>query len=55
VFGFKVDGEWSDDTKNNTSGGGHHIRFYPLRDSGGKIVPNTYLMGWTTPSPAAKL
>ncbi len=44
AFGFKVDGEWSDDTKNTTSGGGHHMRFFPLRDTQGRIVPNTFIM-----------
>ncbi len=46
TFGFRIDNEYSDDSKNtsNNSGGGHHIRFYPVRDSSGKVVPNTYLM-----------
>jgi hypothetical protein len=44
VFGFKVDKEFSDDKLNNTKGGGHHIRFYPLRDHFGNVLPNTYLM-----------
>ncbi len=47
-FGFKVDGEWSDDTKNtqdgHTSGYGHHMRFWVAKDRAGKIIPNTYLM-----------
>lgn len=47
-FGFRVDNEWSDDTKNvqeHPGGGwGHHVRFYPLRDTYGNLVPNTYLM-----------
>ena len=47
-FGFRVDNEWSDDTKNvqeHPGGGwGHHMRFYPLRDAYGNLVPNTYLM-----------
>ena len=25
-------------------GWGHHIRFYPLRDGNGNLVPNTYLL-----------
>jgi hypothetical protein len=45
TFGFKVDGEFSDDNLNTLkTGGGHHFRFYPLRDSTGKLVPNAYLM-----------
>src|SRR5207248_1102884 len=48
TFGFKIDGEWSDDTKNvqEQSGGGygHHVRFYVVKDRDGKIVANTYLM-----------
>src|SRR3712207_8207578 len=39
----------SDDTKNiqQSPGGGygHNIRFYPVKDAAGQIVPNTYLMG----------
>src|SRR5439155_5409110 len=48
TFGFKIDGEWSDDTKNvqQQSGGnyGHHVRFYVVKDRAGNIIPNTYLM-----------
>jgi hypothetical protein len=45
TFGFKIDGEWSDDSLNQyRTGGGHHIRFYPLRDGSGNLVPNTYIM-----------
>ena len=53
AFGFKLDNEWSDDTKNNQtvdqSNGcpgpcGHHVRFWPLVDGSGNIVPNTWLM-----------
>jgi hypothetical protein len=43
-FGFKIDYERSDDTMNQTGGGGHHIRFYPVRDHTGAIIPNTYFM-----------
>lgn len=49
AFGFKVDSEWSDPTLNpqeQPGGGfGHHIRFWPLKDASGAVVPNTYLMG----------
>jgi SdrD B-like domain len=46
AFGFKVDGEWSDDSLNTAfpTGGGHHVRFFPVRDSQGNLVPNTYIM-----------
>lgn len=48
-FGFKIQNEWSDDTKNvqEQSGGGfgHHVRFYPAKDGSGKVIPNTYIMG----------
>ncbi len=48
AFGFKVDGEWSDDTKNvqeHPGGGwGHHVRFWVARDANGNIIPNTYFM-----------
>ncbi len=45
AFGFKVDGEYSDDTLNTTVGGaGHHFRFYPMRDQSGVLVPNTFIM-----------
>jgi hypothetical protein len=43
-FGFKIDYERSADTMNNYGGGGHHIRFYPVRDHTGAIIPNTYFM-----------
>jgi protocatechuate 3,4-dioxygenase beta subunit len=45
-FGFNLDGEWSDDSFNTAvpTGGGHHVRFYPVRDSQGALVPNTYIM-----------
>jgi hypothetical protein len=45
TFGFKVDAEFSDDSLNTLkTGGGHHFRFYPIRDSSGNLVPNTYIM-----------
>ncbi|AFZ68638.1 hypothetical protein [Deinococcus peraridilitoris] len=53
LFGLKVEGTWSDPTKNDTtydrragctSNCGHHIRFFPVRDRAGNAVPNTYLM-----------
>ncbi|PYE55745.1 NPCBM/NEW2 domain-containing protein [Deinococcus yavapaiensis] len=59
TFGFKVDDEWSDPTRNAqyadiangcnngaTSGYpcGHHLRFWPARDRTGTAIPNTYLL-----------
>jgi len=53
VFGFKVDGESSDDTKNNSSADigngcvapcGHHVRFWPVKDRAGVLVPGAYIM-----------
>jgi fibronectin type 3 domain-containing protein len=45
LFGFNVDGYSSVDSLNaNTPGGGHHLRFYPVRAADGTVVPNTYLM-----------
>ena len=47
-FGFEVlnPNVYSDDSKNSTQygGGGHEIRFYPVRDSSGNLVPNTYVL-----------
>lgn len=47
-FGFKIDGEWSDDKKNQyrsaSAGGGHHVRFFPVRDHNGNLIANTYFM-----------
>ena len=53
AFGIKIDPEWSDPTRNNTvpdvEGGcpgpcGHHVRFWPVRDRDGVLVPNTWLV-----------
>jgi hypothetical protein len=44
TFGFKIDAEWTDDKRNPQTGGGHHIRFYPVRDRNGNRVANTYFM-----------
>ncbi len=46
-FGFRLDAEYSEDALNNQVQGdlgGHHMRFYPLRNARGDFVPNTYLM-----------
>jgi hypothetical protein len=49
VFGWNVDGESSVDSQNTVdinqfSRSGHAVRFFPLRDSGGNLVANTYIM-----------
>jgi len=48
TFGFNLDGEMSQDSLNTADlalgRSGHSVRFYPLRDSAGNIVPNTYLV-----------
>jgi hypothetical protein len=43
-FGFKIDYESSVDSRNHASGGGHHVRFYPVRDHNGRVLANTYFM-----------
>ena len=46
TFGFDLDGNFSDDSLNLIGGGGgHHVRFYPVRDANGRLVANTYLVG----------
>ncbi len=48
AFGIRIDNEYSTDSINvgagNTGGGGHHIRFFPLVDSSGNTIPNTYIV-----------
>jgi hypothetical protein len=48
AFALKVDGEGSDDTMNvqeHPGGGwGHHVRFWPVKDRDGNLIPNTYIM-----------
>jgi hypothetical protein len=48
AFGFRIDNEWSDDTKNPQEqpggGWGHHVRFYPARDHSGARIPDAYFM-----------
>ena len=49
AFGFNIDGESSQDSLNTTDiqqfgRSGHAIRFYPVRDSSGNLVPNQWLM-----------
>jgi hypothetical protein len=51
AFGFKIDGNSSDDSQNNFGFGNEHdVRFYPLRDASGNLVPNTYLMAMDYPA-----
>jgi hypothetical protein len=56
VFGFKLDSEWSEDSRNDATpdlaagcstaiGCGHHIRVFPVYDKSGALVPNTYFVG----------
>jgi len=47
VFGWDLDGEYSDDTRNLATAGkgaGHHVRIYPVRDRNGVIEPNNYFL-----------
>jgi hypothetical protein len=53
AFGLRVDAENSDPTLNNATPDrsqgcigpcGHHVRFWPVKDRSGAIVPNTYVM-----------
>lgn len=53
TFGFRIDGEWSDPTKNNQQvdinngspgPAGHHVRFWPARDRQGERIDDAYLM-----------
>jgi hypothetical protein len=53
TFGFRVDGESSDDTLNSQTADqtngcpgpcGHHVRFWPLKDRTGALVPDAWIM-----------
>jgi hypothetical protein len=53
VFGFHVGrpgNEWSDDSMNTRredappSDEGHHMRFFPLKDASGAVVPGSYIV-----------
>jgi len=53
AFGFKIDQEWSDPTKNNQlidqqkgspGPSGHHVRFWAVRDRQGQVIPNTWIV-----------
>jgi len=48
-FGWDLDGEYSQDNLNTTDitvyhRSGHAVRFYPLRDQSGGVIPNAWLM-----------
>ena len=48
-FGFRVDSEWSEDSRNTIPAGsstdqGHHVRFFVTKDQNGSVIPNTYIM-----------
>jgi methionine-rich copper-binding protein CopC len=54
TFGFRVSTDaWSDPTLNAqgscTDGCGHFVRFWPVKDRDGQVVPNQYLMGMDYP------
>jgi hypothetical protein len=52
-FGFEVlnPNTYSDDALNvGDDGGGHLIRFYPVRDASGNLVPNTYILACDYPN-----
>jgi len=46
TFGFRVDNSYSDDSRNPRPeyGGGHEVRFFPVRDHFGNLLANTYFM-----------
>jgi hypothetical protein len=53
TIGFSIGNELSDDAKNDQLGDqkkgctgkcGHHIRFFPVKDRAGAVMPNTYFM-----------
>ena len=46
TFGLRVSNEYSENQRNfrNTNDQGHHVRFFPVRDGDGNLVPDTWLM-----------
>lgn len=53
VFGLNIDGEWSDDAKNDQTADrnngcpgpcGHHLRFWPARDRAGNGIPGSWIL-----------
>ncbi len=54
VFELKVDAEFSDPTRNTQTADiakgcpgpcGHHVRFWPVKDATGAVVPHTWVLG----------
>ncbi|MCW2620711.1 MAG: Di-glucose binding within endoplasmic reticulum [Frankiales bacterium] len=52
-FGLKIDGEWSQDSRNDatpdysngcTGACGHHMRFWPAKDRSGALMANTWIV-----------
>jgi hypothetical protein len=59
VFGLKVSGEWSDNTKNNVTKDmangcpgpcGHHVRFWPAKDRSGNVITGSFLVAMDSAS-----
>jgi hypothetical protein len=59
VFGLKVSGEWTDNTKNNVAKDmqngcpgpcGHHVRFWPAKDEAGNVVAGAFLVAMDSAS-----
>jgi hypothetical protein len=59
VFGLKVSGEWSDNTRNNVTKDmqngcpgpcGHHVRFWPAKDAAGQVIPASFLVAMDSAS-----
>jgi hypothetical protein len=56
-FGFEElnPNAYSDDSKNvGDDGGGHMMRFYPVRDATGNLIPNTYIVACDYPNGTAE-
>ena len=47
VFGWNIDGEKSEDIQNSTgtTTSEHRVRFFPLRDRSGNLIPNAWIIG----------
>jgi fibronectin type 3 domain-containing protein len=51
AFSLNVDGMSTVDSQNNFGYGNEHdLRFFPMRDSSGNLVPNTYIVAMDYPS-----
>ncbi|WP_218566277.1 malectin domain-containing carbohydrate-binding protein [Vallicoccus soli] len=53
AFGLRIDSEWSDPARNNSAVDvengcvgtcGHHMRFWPVRDRAGAVVPGSWIV-----------